>query len=105
MTKWPSKKELEEATKDMEGQIPTKPLSPNASPVDRTKHSICSKFIVYMRANNLSQQSLADLLGVDKALVSKVVHYHFDEFTIDRLIKYLTILDPTVTIEIKTKVA
>jgi hypothetical protein len=28
--------------------------------------------------------------GIDEPLVSKIIHYHFEEFTVDRLISYLS---------------
>jgi len=80
-------------------------LSPQARPVDRFKHSLCTQFVMYMNAHKISQQELANLLGVDKSIASKIVHYHFDDFTSDRLIKYLSILDPNVKIEVKARVA
>lgn len=32
--------------------------------------------------------------------MSKILHYHFDDFTIDRLLKFLTILYPETKIKI-----
>ena len=105
MTKWPSKKEVESALQELEGSLASRPLSPEANLVDRTKHSLCRQFVRFMIAHRLSQQQLADKLGIDKSLMSKIAHYQFDEFTIDRLIKYLTVLDPDLVVEIKTRVA
>lgn len=35
--------------------------------------------------------------------MSKIVHYHFDDFTIDRLVKYLSILFPKADLAILVK--
>jgi predicted XRE-type DNA-binding protein len=105
MTKWPSKKQIDKALTEIEGTIASRPLGPNASPVERTKYSLCKQFVVYMQSHKISQEELAEKIGVDKALMSKIVHYHFDEFTIDRLIKYLSVIDPNLTIEVKARVA
>ena len=105
MTKWPSKREIEEVLKQLEGAPGSRVISKDASPVDRTKHLICAQFVIYMRTRKISQQELAEKLGIDKAVMSKIVHYHFDEFTIDRLIKYLAILDPDLVVEVKARVA
>lgn len=105
MTKWPSKKELEKVLKELEGAPGSRVIPKDAPPVDRTKHSICAQFVIYMQTHKISQQELAEKLGIDKALMSKIVHYHFDEFTIDRLIKYLAILDPKLVVEVKARVA
>jgi predicted XRE-type DNA-binding protein len=105
MTKWPSKEELDRVLKELENTPGSRVIPKGASPVDRTKYSICAQFVIYMQNHEVSQQELAKKLGIDKALVSKIVHYHFDEFTIDRLIKYLAILDPKLVVEVKARVA
>ena len=105
MTKWPSKKEIDSVLKEMEGTLASRPLSKDATPVERTKHVICEQFVIYMNSHRISQQDFAEKLGIDKSLISKIVHYHFDEFTIDRLIKYLAILDPKLVVEVKARVA
>ena len=105
MSKWPTQNQMNEALAEMENSLGSKPLSHEATPVEQFKHSLCAQFVVYMRTHQLTQQELADKLEIDKALVSKISHYHFDDFTSDRLIKYLTILDPNVKIEVKAKVA
>lgn len=105
MTKWPTKEQVRTALKEMEGLLPSRPLPAAAPPVDRIKHSICELFLIYMHAHQASQRDLAARLGVDKSLVNKIVHYHFDDFTIDRLIKYLAILDPKLIVEVRARVA
>ena len=79
----------------------SKPLAENASAVDRIKHSICKEIVVYMNDHKLSQRALAAKLYESEALVSKVVHYHFEEFTIDRLVKFLARLHPDVDLKIE----
>ena len=105
MTKWPSKQQIDSALKDLEATLGSRVLSPNATPVERTKFSICEQFVRYMHNRHVSQQKLAEKLGIDKALMSKIVHYHFDEFTVDRLIKYLAVLDPKLIVEVRARVA
>lgn len=105
MKKWPTQAQIEQALKEMKDAPSSRPLSNQANPVEKLKYSVCSQFVVYMRTHQLTQQQLADQLGLDKAIVSKITHYHFDEFTSDRLIKYLSILDPNLQIEVKAKVA
>jgi predicted XRE-type DNA-binding protein len=61
------------------------------------------EFVKYKNAHKLTQRALAERLGVDEALVSKIIHYSFDDFTIDRLIKYLSTLYPKL--EFKVRVA
>ncbi len=105
MTKWPSKKQLEKALEEIDASPSSRPLPDDASPVDRTKHAICTQLLIYMRSHRLSQQGLAEKLEIDKSLVSKIAHFNYGDFTIDRLIKYLAVIDPHLTIEIKARVA
>ncbi len=44
-TKFPSKKELKEAREFLSKTPASRPLSKNASPVDRAKHFICEEFV------------------------------------------------------------
>ena len=55
-----------------------------------------------MNEHKLSQRALAEKIDESEALVSKVVHYHFEEFTIDRLVTFLARLLPEseITIEV-----
>ncbi len=105
MSQWPSKKDLQKALKKLEKLPASRPLAKDASAIERIKHRICEQFVKHLNDHELSQQELADQLKIDKAIVSKITHYRYDEFTIDRLIKYLSVLDPTLTIEIKSKAA
>jgi len=103
MTKFPSEKELNEARKALAKAPGARMLSPNASPVERLKFSLCEKFVTYLLDHKLSQRELAEVIGIDESLVSKIIHYNFDDFTIDRLVKYLSVLFPKADLEILVK--
>lgn len=100
MTKFPSKEELELVRKELDNKPTSRPLPKNASSVDRAKYRICEKFVVYKNTQKISQKELAQKVGIDEALMSKILHYHFDEFTADRLIKYLNEIYPDVNVKI-----
>ena len=51
--------------------------------------------------NKLNQRVLSEKLQENESLVSKVVHYHIEEFTVDRLLKFLGAIYPNVTIDLK----
>lgn len=78
----------------------SQPLPPNATPVDRIKHDICREFVVYKNSSKITQKALADKIGIDEALMSKILHYNIDEFTIDRLVKFLMILRPNAKVKL-----
>ena len=100
MTKFPSKKDLDAARKKLNKGMASRPLSARANPIEKIKHNLCEKFVIYMREQKLSQRALAEKVGVNESLMSKIIHYHFDDFTTDRLIKYLSKIYPEVSIKV-----
>jgi predicted XRE-type DNA-binding protein len=95
-TIFPSDAEISEMRDLLSKSIPSKPLAKNASTIDKIKHRLCKEFVVYKSLHQVSQKDLAAKIGIDEALMSKILHYHFDEFTIDRLIKFLNVLYPNL---------
>ncbi len=91
MTKWPAKKSIEEVLEKLElsPELYSRAVPKNAPLPDLVKRDMCAEFIVYKREKGLNQRELAQKLEIGEALVSKILRYQFDEFTIDRLIKYL----------------
>lgn len=102
-TKFPSKRELDEVRKVLDQAPASRPLAKDASPVEKTKHALCAEFVKFKNENKLTQRALAERIGADEALVSKIIHYRFDEFSTDRLIDYLSKLYPQI--ELKVRVA
>jgi predicted XRE-type DNA-binding protein len=100
-TKFPSEKELKEVREILEKGPAARPLPKDASPVDKAKHALCEEFVKYKNMHKLTQRALSERIGIDEALVSKIIHYSFDEFTTDRLIKYLAALYPKVEVKIR----
>ena len=103
MTKFPSEKELKEVRAALDKSPASRMLPPDVSPVERLKFSLCEKFVSYLLDHKLTQRQLAEKVGIDESLMSKIVHYNFDDFTIDRLVKYLSILFPKADLEILIK--
>lgn len=100
MSKFPSEKELKKIRNLLGKSISSKILPENANATDRLKFYICEKFVMYKNFHNITQRSLAESIGIDEALMSKILHYHFDKFTVDRLIKYLSKIYPKVDLKI-----
>lgn len=103
MTKFPSEKELKEARTALAKAPSARMLLSNASSVERLKFSLCEKFVSYLLDHKITQRELAEKIGIDESLMSKIVHYNFDDFTIDRLVKYLSVLFPKADLEILVK--
>lgn len=96
MSKWPSRKELDQINKRLKKSMASKPLPMTATNVDRVRYRLCEKFITYKNSLNISQRELSSIIGINEALMSKILHYHFEEFTIDRLLRYLSEIYPDV---------
>jgi predicted XRE-type DNA-binding protein len=108
MTKFPTEEELKKVRGALDKAPASRMLPPNASSVERFKFSLCEQFVSYLLKHKLTQRELAERIGIDESLMSKIVHYNFDDFTIDRLVKYLSVLFPKADLEIlvrKKKVA
>lgn len=100
MTKFPNEKDLKKVRDLLEKSPATRLLPKNAPPVDRAKHTICQEIVKFKNLHGLSQRDLAEKMGIDEALVSKLVHYQLDEFTTDRLIRYVNQLYEHVEVKI-----
>lgn len=101
--KFPSEQELEKMRAILNHGPASRSLHPRATLVERLKYSLCEQFVIYLLDNKLTQRELAEKVGIDESLMSKIVRYNFDDFTMDRLVKYLTVLFPGTEFEISVK--
>lgn len=101
MTKWPSKKQLDTVRKKLKTGPASRPLPPDASAVDKVKYRICEQFVIFKNNTKITQKILAEKIGIDEAIMSKILHYRIDKFTIDRLVKFLAALYPGVEVKIE----
>ena len=99
-TNFPSESELKEMRELLGKGDASRTIPKNASASDRVKYLICEKIIDYKLIHKLTQRALAEKLGENESLVSKVVHYHIDEFTVDRLLKFLNTIYQNITIDL-----
>jgi len=100
MVKFPSNEELKVIRNKLSRTLASKPLDADASPLDRFKYQLCEKFVIYKNKRNFSQEAMAKIIGIDETLISKILHYRFEEFSSDRLISYLSKIYPKVNIRV-----
>lgn len=98
---WPSKDELKKAEKDLlEKSLPTIIRSESATPIQKAKHELCREFVKYANSSDITQREMAKILGVTESRVSEILHYHFDHFTIDRLLELLIKIRPKACLRV-----
>jgi predicted XRE-type DNA-binding protein len=97
---FPSKKQLEKVRARLENAEGTLMLAPDATPLEKLRWDICQKFIQYKAEHHMTQEELAECLGVDKAKISKILHHRIEEFSTDRLMKLYQGLNPRMKIKV-----
>ena len=50
--------------------------------------------------NRITQKQLADKLGVDEPEMSRILHYKIERYSIDRLVGYLEVLYPKMSVKL-----
>jgi predicted XRE-type DNA-binding protein len=58
-----------------------------------------------LTARRLKQREIADLLGISQPKVSALKNYRLDQFSVERLMEFLTALDHDVEIRIRPTTA
>lgn len=97
---FPNKKQLDKARAKLTHAEGTLMIASNATPLEKFRWDICQKFIQYKIEHQISQEELAEALGVDKAKVSKILHHRIEEFSTDRLIKLYQELNPQIKLKV-----
>lgn len=100
MSKFPKDKDLERMRNSLNEGVASKPLAKNASAIDKLKFRLCEKFVIYKNTHKITQRALAQKLSIDEALMSKILHYNYEEFTVDRLVKFLSTIYPNIDLNI-----
>lgn len=98
--RFPNEKELAEVRELLSSGPAPRPLPEGADATQRLKHAICAEFVKYKNKTQKSQKQLAEELFIDEALMSKIMNYAYDEFTVDRLMKFLSVLYPHVDVRL-----
>ncbi len=92
--KYPSKEKLKEMEKKLKNVEGAKSLPKNATAIDRLKYDLCREIVSYLVMNRINQKDLADELRIDPSVVSRIVNYNLEYFTVDILGSYVATLRP-----------
>jgi predicted XRE-type DNA-binding protein len=97
---FPSDKEIKRVLKKLEKVEGNRVVGDEGTPIERLKFSICQKFVSYHQTTRITQKELSILLGIDEALVSKLLRNRIESFTLDRLLRFLEMIHPNYKIEL-----
>lgn len=100
MPKFPSEHELKQIRKNTAKKKGSKGLSIDATALERAKYDVCEEILIYMKKKKMSQRELAAILETSETRVSEMVHFRTEKFTLDRLIGYLQMLRPMLTLKV-----
>ena len=75
-------------------------LPKNATPLEKSKYSLCKKILTYQQENNLPIETVAQQINLTVPEVEDILFARLNKFTLDRLNFYLTYLFPDVEHEI-----
>lgn len=97
---FPSKTEIKRALKKLKNVEGTLAESARSTPLEKFRHDIQQKFVGYILKEKISQRELAEILGIDEAKVSKILHNRLGEFSTDRLISLYEKINPKVKLRV-----
>lgn len=69
-----------------------KPLSKDATPVQKWKFKLSQKIAEFKVVKGLSLEELSLLLNADQANISRIINGHIEKVTLDKLLQYLEII-------------
>lgn len=59
---------------------------------DKMKLSLCKHFVHFATSKRLKLKQVAEMMGVPSSRLSEITNYKIDKFTVDQLIKNLSLL-------------
>ncbi len=77
-------------------------LPPEASALDRAKFDFCEQILIDMKKKEITQGELAKAFQTLETRASDILHYRIQKFTLDRLIRFLQIFRPMLTVKVSS---
>ena len=98
--KFPSHRTLNKMRKKLNKIDASRVCPRDAKAVEKAKFQICEKIIKFMLTHGMTQREMAKMVDIPETRVSEIVHYHIEKFTLDRLISYYELINPTASLKI-----
>lgn len=99
--KFPPQEDIRKMAKKLSKGQASATLAPNATDLEKLKYEICKAFVRYRKIHGFTQRELANELSVNESIVSKILHYNIESFTVDRLMRYLSKIESKVSVSVK----
>src|SRR6185437_7365475 len=80
-------------------------LSPNATAAEKAEYKLCKTIARYERENKLSEQELAQKLGITHTQVEKILFCHIYKLELEELVNYTEELAMPLEVKVNSKYA
>lgn len=97
---FPTDEELERMRKILEKSEGARVVGEEGTKIEKFKFEICQRIVSFYLDSKMSQKEFAILIGIDEALMSKLVRCKIEVFSTERLLKYLEMVEPDYKIEL-----
>ncbi len=71
-----------------------RPLPEDADAIDKLKYKLCREILIFKESKGVTLDELAEKLEIGKTDVSKIINYHIDRYTNDKLYRLALKLIP-----------
>ena len=76
-------------------------LTPDATPLEKSKYELCQNILAYRQENNLSEKEIGKRLGIKPAKKLECLLFcHIENFSLDELVEYASQLFAPFHLEI-----
>lgn len=103
--RYPSRKEIREMAKKLENAEGSRPLPPDAGPMDILKYELCRMIILYLHDHRMTQAEFAARFGIDPARLSEIVRYRIDKFRVEKIFEYASAAYPGLQVSLEKRKA
>ena len=97
---FPDKKTLNKIRKELEKAEGTLMPPENPTPLQKFRWDLWQKFVKFKLDHDYTLEDMGKLIGVDKSKMSKILRHRIEDFSTDRLIAYLQVLNPETKLKV-----
>lgn len=99
---FPSDKEIKRVLRKLEKVEGTRIVGEEGTKIEKFKFSLCQNMLGFYLESGMSKVEFSIFLGIDQALVSKILKCRIEVFTLDRLLKYYEVIFPDYKVVVES---